>query len=396
MLTRNGWLTVALAAALLVAGRVLGPLELTMLGVIAATVVVLAALATTVARLQLRVEREVHPRRVHAGSPARVDLVVHNQGRRHSPVVRLHDSVSGTRGAELGVGPLPADGVARASYRLPTQRRGIVTVGPLELTMGDPFGLSRAKVPVSRSTELIVYPHVDIVPPVPLAPGSDPLAGAEHPTSLGRTGDDFYALRQYVVGDDLRRVHWPSTARNDEVMVRQDELPWQGRTTVLADVRRVATTDESLEEVVSAAASLVVASARRDDLVRLVTTDGADTGVGSGHVHADAALEHLAAVQAAPDALTPALLDRLARTEGGGALVAIVTERTPVADLERLSRLRHRVGALWVVVLGGEPTIVVPGARMVPVPPGGFVEAWAAAARRPGRLGATRTAGIAR
>ncbi len=69
--------------------------------------------------------------------------------------------------------------------------------------------------------------------------GNDPLAGAEHPNALGRGGEDFYALRHYVVGDDLRRVHWPSTARHDELMVRQDELPWQGRATVLVDVRAV-------------------------------------------------------------------------------------------------------------------------------------------------------------
>ena len=69
-------------------------------------------------------------------------------------------------------------------------------------------------------------------------------------------GDDFYALRDYVVGDDLRRVHWPSTARHDELMVRQDEMPWQGRATVLLDVRRAAHTAASLELAVSAAASV--------------------------------------------------------------------------------------------------------------------------------------------
>ena len=100
--------------------------------------------------------------------------------------------------------------------------------------------------------------------------GNDPLAGAEHPNSLGRGGEDFYALREYVVGDDLRRVHWPSTARHDDLMVRQDELPWQGRATVLVDVRASTNTAESLELVISAAASIVASSARRQDLVRLV------------------------------------------------------------------------------------------------------------------------------
>jgi len=54
---------------------------------------------------------------------------------------------------------------------------------------------------------------------------------------VGRVGDDFYALRPYVVGDDMRKVHWPSTARRDELMVRQDELPWQGRVTIPQPLR---------------------------------------------------------------------------------------------------------------------------------------------------------------
>ena len=66
----------------------------------------------------------------------------------------------------------------------------------------------------------------------------DPHAGADHPNVLGQGGEDFYTLREYVVGDDLRRVHWASTARRGELMVRQDEVPWQGRATVLLDARR--------------------------------------------------------------------------------------------------------------------------------------------------------------
>ena len=77
-----------------------------------------------------------------------------------------------------------------------------------------------------------------MIRPLPQTHGRDPHAGAEHPNAVARSGEDFYALRPYVVGDDLRRVHWPSTARHDELMVRQDELPWQGRATVLLDVRR--------------------------------------------------------------------------------------------------------------------------------------------------------------
>src|SRR5207245_397722 len=90
---------------------------------------------------------------------------------------------------------------------------------------------------IAPATQLTVYPRVDPILPLPQTRGHDPHAGADHPTALG-SGEDFYALRAYQVGDDLRRVHWPSTARLDELMIRQQEMPWQGRATVVLDVRR--------------------------------------------------------------------------------------------------------------------------------------------------------------
>ena len=193
-----------------------------------------------------------------------------------------------------------------------------------------------------------MFPHLDELTPLPLTSGNDPLAGAEHPNSLGRGGEDFYALRDYVVGDDLRRVHWPSTARHDDLMVRQDELPWQGRATVLIDVRASTNTAESLELVISAAASILAAGARRQDLVRLVSTDGADSGFAAGHAHVEAIMEHLASVEATNDSGFQRVLDRVARSAAGGALVVVVAQ-VPPPDLQRLAQLRRRFGSFTIV-----------------------------------------------
>jgi uncharacterized protein (DUF58 family) len=273
---------------------------------------------------------------------------VRNLGRYRSPVLNLRDGVSGTRGANLIVPPLAADGVARAAYRLPTERRGILAVGPLEVMLTDPFALTNVAMQASGISELTVYPHIDDVAPVPQTTGNDPMAGAEHPNALGRNGEDFYALREYVVGDDLRRVHWPSTARHDELMVRQDELPWQGRATVLLDVRSSSNTAESLELVISAAASILSANARRQDLVRLVSTDGSDSGFAAGHAHVESILEHLASVQATNEANYRRVVDRLARSSTGGALVVVVA-LMPANELEQVVRLRNRFGSLRIV-----------------------------------------------
>lgn len=348
MLTRQGWLLSGLAVALLVVGRVLGTLELVVLGATIGALVLVTVVFIALSRLRISVDRELHPPRVHAGSPSRVDLRVENQGRRRSPVLGLRDAVSGTRGANLLVGPLDPGGVVRAAYRLPTDKRGILEIGPLTVTMGDPFGITEVSMNASGVSELTVYPHVDDIVPVPQTTGNDPMSGAEHPNALGRTGEDFYALRPYVVGDDLRRVHWPSTARHDELMVRQDELPWQGRASVLVDVRSSANTEASLELVISAAASIVTASVKRQDLVRLITTDGSDSGFAAGHAHIESIMEHLASIEASHDAAFRRVLGRASRSSTGGALIALVANLADV-ELEALSKLSNRFGSVTIV-----------------------------------------------
>lgn len=359
MLTRPGWVTLAAGVTLAAAGRLLGVIELFVLGTTTASLPLLAVAWIVLRRLDLSVDRELHPPKVHAGSPSRVELAVRNTDARRSPVLTLRDEVSGTRGATLLVAPLEPDERTRAAYRLPTERRGILTVGPLDIRLTDPLGLARSTVRASGATELTVYPHVDVVVPVPRTTGDDPHAGAEHPNAFGRSGEDFYALRAYVVGDDLRRVHWPSTARHDELMVRQDELPWQSRCTVLLDIRTDVTTPVTLERAISAAASIVTAGADRQDLIRLVATDGSDSGFAAGHAHVESIMEHLATVEGGHDPGFRRVLDRLGRSSTGGSLVAVVGH-PPASDLELISRLRQRFGS--VTVISFDPGVAGPGA----------------------------------
>ena len=117
----------------------------------------------------------------------------------------------------------------------------MLQVGPLDVVVGDPFGLTARRGRRARASPSWSSTPASIrSSALPVASGHDPQATARHPNALGRAGDDFYALRPYQVGDDLRRVHWPATAHHDELMIRQHELPWQERTTVLLDVRATA------------------------------------------------------------------------------------------------------------------------------------------------------------
>jgi uncharacterized protein (DUF58 family) len=395
VLTRQGWLVAFGAVALLVAGRVFGLPELFALGVVAAALVVGSALLVGTARLELEVGRAIHPVRVHVGTPSRVDLTIRNLRATTTPVLRLRDPVSGTRGADLLVPPLGRAERTIAAYRLPTDRRGLVQIGPLDVVVGDPFGLVTVATVAAPKVALTVYPRVDQIDPLPYTTGHDPLAGARQPNSLGRTGEDFYALRPYVVGDDLRRIHWPTSARHDELLVRQNELPWQGRTTVLLDVRKAAHAGDSLEVAVSAAASIVAATARRNDLVRLVTTAGNDSDFAPGSDHIEAIMEHLAVVPPAPTGSLRRAVEMLTRHSTGGALVVIVAD-APTDDLRATLQLRSRYGSLTIVHI--DRSAWDPGAAVGPPPDlpalrvtrdSPFATAWNAHVRASTRRGRT-------
>jgi uncharacterized protein (DUF58 family) len=351
MITARGWTLLIGSAALWVAGRLLGAVDLFVLGTGGAALVGLAMLMARLPGPRLAVHRELHPPRVYAGTESRVELVVRNAGSRRTPVFGLRDPFDGgRRQARFMVSPLAAGESARAAYRLPTERRGIFSLGPLEASITDPFGLAARTLRVAPTSELTVYPHIDAVAPLPHTRGDDPLSGADHPTGVALSGEDFYALRAYEVGDDLRRVHWPSTARLDELMIRQNEMPWQARVTVLLDVRHRAHSGESLELAVSAAASVVAACWQRGTLVRLVTTDGVDSGYGSQHAHIEAIMETLASVGLTRDDRLAGVLGSLTRPGNAGGLVAIFTADAPTKEVQNIARLQFGFASLTVVL----------------------------------------------
>ncbi|HEV8115348.1 MAG TPA: DUF58 domain-containing protein, partial [Acidimicrobiales bacterium] len=307
---------VAAGVALPVVGRLLGVAELTTLGLTA--LVLIGASVALVAYGPLRIEavRRVVPGRVHAGSPCRVDLHLRNLDRRRSPVIVARDPFDdGRRWARFRLAPLRTGEGSTAAYRVPTDRRGLFDLGPLQVIRTDPLGLVTRTVEVAGQDTLTVYPRIDRVAALPHTRGADPRGGSVTQASFGPSGQDFHALRPYVMGDDLRRVHWKSSARTEELLIRQDELPWQGRATVVVDLRTFVHDDSSFEAAMSAAGSIATACLAAGLELRLLGTDGIDTGHGSGRAHLDLVLERLAAW--APD---PEPTHDLARTLAGLAL----------------------------------------------------------------------------
>lgn len=364
MLTRQGFLTAIGGITCIVAGRVLGVLELFLLGVTAIVVVLVALLLVSMRRIRLEITREIVPPRAPAGSPSRVDLSVTNLGRGRSPVLRAVDPVSGTRGANLQIGPLDHNEQAQASYRLPTDKRGVLEIGPLSLELTDPFGLARTTMQGAPLASLTIYPPIHRLTSLPPTGGADPHAGLEHHRTINRGGSDFYALRQFSSGDELRRVHWPSTARHDELMVRQDELPWQGRLTVVIDNTEGRLAPEGLDLAATVAASAVVAAHAKGNLVRIVTGEGHDSGYLAGNAQLDSLLELLAVIQPHRSAALKTALDRAAMQHRSGGAVVITGDADSgrLAAIQRLSRNFAFVTAVVIDRSAWDPSVEPEGA----------------------------------
>jgi uncharacterized protein (DUF58 family) len=332
-LTRRGWTLTGAASGLLLAGRLLGALELTILGVVTFSLLVLAWLWVRSRTRVVRVERTVRPSRVHVGGDARVDLEVDDPGSVDSPQLLLTDVFDeGRRAARFLVPGLKGGQKARAAYRVPTNRRGRYSLGPVSLTVTDPFGLARRSWIVGQQDEVTICPRVHELRRPPGAPGrlrsASPFAVRFHAPAVD--GEEFLTLREYAVGDDLRRIHWRSTARTGELFVREDEAQWQPRALVLLDTRPGAHDEESFEAAVEAAASVVARLVRSALPVEVLTTDGRTLGAtGSGRRHG-IGVEAL-------------LMDELAVVEPGGS--------DSLAGIARPLRAAQRRGLL-VAVMG--------------------------------------------
>lgn len=375
-LTRRGWSLLGAALGLLVAGRLLGTDELITLGLAALGLIGGCVVFTRTRTLPIRVVRAVHPDRVAVGAEARVDLEVHATQR--TPQVTFTDAFDGGRRAARFLLPaLDRGQSARAAYRVPTDRRGRFGIGPAHVGIADPFGLTLRTVELPGGADVIVRPRVHDLRGVVPAPGhrraaTSPRARVPVPTSVH---DEFLALREYDVGDDLRRIHWRSTARVGELMVRDDESAWQPHTILVLDNRVGAHTAESYEAAIVAVASLALRLGRAGRAIEVVTTAGRRLGAGGGDsLRVDTLLDELALLTPDSDPTVHARVRRLRPPVRRGLLV-LVTGAPP--DLPVLTGLAGPDAPVVLIGCGaaGPPA---PGAylQVVDGRPGAFVASW--------------------
>ncbi len=373
-LTRSGLAIVIVVVGCIAAGRIFGTLELYLLGTIAGVSLLIALVTTSSTRLAIGISRTATPVRLRVGTPARVDLRLLNQAKRSTPVLRLRDEVEGTRAATLMLAPIQPGSEATVAYRLPTWRRGHLAVGPLDLSFEDPFGLTRSVVRASRAITLTVHAELHELEPLQALAGRDPTADHQKRRTLASGGDEFFALRPYVSGDELRRVHWRASARTGELVVKQEERPRTGRVTVLLDRQALTYPDDSFERAVSAALSCLHAAWRSDDALRFATSGTSRFADIRSRNELDAIDEQLALIAPTDNASLVTSIDELGRVGHGGTLV-VITGR-PSRDLGKsLETAQRWFGTVLTIVCAPQSPETPPGA-IVFTEPVAFASQW--------------------
>ncbi|WP_338898766.1 DUF58 domain-containing protein [Streptomyces sp. TG1A-60] len=373
-LTTRGRSFLAAGVAAAVCAYVLGQSDLLRVGLLLAVLPLVCAIVLYRTRYRVAGSRRLSPARVPAGSEARVHLRMDNVSRLPTGLLMLQDRVPYVLGPRprFVLDRVEAGGRREVSYRVRSDLRGRYPLGPLQLRLTDPFGMCELTRSFSTYDTLTVIPRVEPLAPVRLG-GEAKGYGDGRQRSLALAGEDDMIPRGYRHGDDLRRVHWRSTARYGELMVRREEQPQRARCTVLLDTRAEAYLgagpDSGFEWAVSGAASMLVHMLERGFSVRLLTDtgssvpgEGTDGFAGARQESADAAglmMDTLAVIDHSEGTgLSPAY--DVLRGGNEGLLVAFLGD----LDEEQatvVGKMRQRSGGAVAFLLDSETWTTEPG-----------------------------------
>ena len=379
---------VSSAAASLVLAYALERRELLALAFFLALLPALGALLLGVGRPSLAVTRAFEPETVEAGRSVRVRLAVRNAGGSASPESSWLDTVPPEVG-ETPSGELPvlggallravaagAEDATRLGYALQPELRGVYPIGSFVVVSQDPFGLVTRTTRIGECTPLVVTPRITPLPEVPFGRAVADGSAAEMQRH-GVVGDDDLITREYRPGDALRRVHWRSTARFGELMVRQEEPRSNPEAVVFLDTRPrsyphahgIGVFDGTLrhaddfERAIELAASVTLhlqsagyevdvlqSAAREGWLVRPREAFGAPGGSGEFL----AGLAAVGSTASVDRAFADRLTGELRRRGGGTPLFAILGSPT-AAEAERLVAVRPLADPAVAFLVTNEP-----------------------------------------
>ena len=309
--------------AMWLTARVLGSPGLEVIGVGLASLPVIAALFVRWGHQRIAVRRRLSNVRVTPGTRVIVQIEVENRAPASTSFLLLEDRLPSALGrpARLVVAGIPGQGTQRVSYTVLPQARGRYQLGPLVVDVSDPFALIRQRLEFDEREELLVTPEIEDLSAAPES-AFGPNVGSSRTRNLFRTGEEYYTMRQFQEGDDLRRIHWPSVARTGTLMIRQDESSRRASGLVFLDTREGGlgqSRGQAFERAVSVAATLGAVLARGGFSLQLATPDTQPAALSEGRF-----LEALASVSHVPvRSLGPSLAHLRTNTSGDATFVFV-------------------------------------------------------------------------
>jgi uncharacterized protein (DUF58 family) len=345
-LTVRGRSFVAAGAAAVVCGVLIPEPDLLRVGAVLLVLPLLSALAAGRSRYRLSCVRSVTPTRLLAGQDASLTVKLTNVSRLSTGLLLAEDTVPYALGSRPrfvfeGIG---AGRSRSCGYQLGSDTRGRYVIGPLRIRVADSFGLVSITRAFSSTSVLIVTPRIIPLTRPPL--GGFWLGDSEHGRrSIAASGEDDVAPRAYRTGDSLHRVHWRSTARYGELMVRREEQYWRNTASLFLDTRRTPYSAAMFELAVSAAASIGVHLAGEGFEARLVTADGEVPRHGSFQ---DTLLDTLAVLRPSRTISLDAAVAAIGQADG--QLIAVLGELA-AAQARQLATARRGTAAGVAVLL---------------------------------------------
>jgi uncharacterized protein (DUF58 family) len=359
-LTTRGRSFMAAGITAIVCSFVLGERDLLRAGLLVLSLPLLSVLVVSRTRYRLTCSRRATPARFPAGQEAQVHVLLENVSRLPTGILLLEDQVPYTLGgrARFVIDRIEPHGAREMAYRVRADVRGRYHVGPLTVRLADPFGLVELARSFSAADAITVTPPIVPLPPGRLT-GSWTGGGESRSRMVASAGEDDVAPREYRHGDDLRRVHWRSTARRGELMVRREEQQWQTSATLFLDTRRTVHWGDgpgaTFEQAVSAAASIGLRLGRDNLGLRYVTDEG--VALPPSATFEGRLLDLLAVVRTSTGrSLRPGVAAlREAATAGDGLIVGVFGRLTS-EDAREMAQVRRGASACVAVVVGESGT----------------------------------------
>src|SRR5499427_3469143 len=349
-LTTRGRSFVAAGGAAMVCGLAIPQPDLIRVGALLVVLPVVSALIARRSRYRLLCTRRLDPPRIPAGDPAVMTARLENVSRLRTAVLLAEDVTPYSLGSRprFVLDEIEPGGSRELSYQIRSDTRGKFTIGPLRVRVADAFGLVEISRSFSTTSTLVVTPKIYPLPRA-AAPSSWLGEGDGGMRTISAIGEDDAAPRAYQNGDALRRVHWRSTARYGELMVRREEHQWRNSASVFLDTRRSAHVGSgasaTFEFAVSAAASIGAHLTGEGFRARLITEAGEIAPRGTFQ---DTLLDMLAVI--VPSRAAGLRSGTSALANAGGQLIAVVGRLT-ADDARQLAASRRGNAPAMALVL---------------------------------------------